>query len=178
GVKVVLTRTADTALSLDARAAAASGADLFVSIHANAAASTKAHGIETYYLDVTHDRYAKRLAHRENNGAEMDELEFILADLATKVSARESKALARSVQKRLVRAARRVNSSARDLGVKSAMFHVLLGARCPSILVETAFVSNPREAEMLRRADYQNAIADALADGVMAHLSAPMVAAR
>lgn len=171
GIQVQLTRTEDKALTLTRRAKMAAGADLFVSIHANAARSSKAHGIETYYLDVTHNRYAKRLAHRENDGAEMDETEFILADLATKVSARESKALAHSVQKRLVRAARRVNSGARDLGVKAAMFHVLLGARCPSILVETAFVSNPREAAMLRRADYQGAIAEALADGVWAHLS-------
>ncbi|MEO0814766.1 MAG: N-acetylmuramoyl-L-alanine amidase, partial [Myxococcota bacterium] len=118
---------------------------------------------------------AKRLAHRENDGKTSD-ASLILADLATKVSSRESRALATDVQARMVRAVRRVNSSARDLGAKPAMLHVLMGARCPAILVEAAFVSNPRESELLRRADYQEAVASGVADGVLAHLGKPAIA--
>ncbi len=177
GVEVVMTRTDDATVSLDDRAELANSveADLMVSIHANAAKSSEAHGIETYYLDVTHNRYAKRLADRENDGQTGD-AKLILADLATKVSTRESRALATDVQARLMRSIRRVNSTARDLGAKPAMLHVLMGARCPAILVETAFVSNPREATLLGRADYQEAVAEAVSQGILAHLKAPALA--
>lgn len=176
GFKVILTRDEDRAMSLDDRAEAAKNADLFVSIHANAAKTAKAHGIETYYLDVTHNRYAARLAHRENDGTPPNEVGLILADLATKVNARESRAFAQNVQRRLVRAARTVNPAARDLGSKPAMLHVLMGARCPAILVETAFVSNAKEAKMLQRADYQTAIAQALTEGIAAQLKETLLA--
>ncbi|MEL6761463.1 MAG: N-acetylmuramoyl-L-alanine amidase [Myxococcota bacterium] len=180
GIRVVMTRTGDQTVSLNRRAQLASEAqaDLMVSVHANAAPTSKAHGIETYYLDVTHSRYAKRLAHRENERSKQnpDELNLILADLTKKVSTRESKALAVGVQKRMIRAARRVNSKARDLGAKPAMLHVLMAARCPAILIETAFVSNPRDATMLRRADYQDALATAVASGISAHLKQPLMA--
>lgn len=180
GIRVVMTRTGDQTVSLNRRAQLASEAqaDLMVSVHANAAPTSKAHGIETYYLDVTHSRYAKRLAHRENKRSKQnpDELKLILADLTKKVSTRESKALAVGVQKRMIRAARRVNSKARDLGAKPAMLHVLMAARCPAILIETAFVSNPRDATMLRRADYQDALATAVASGISAHLKQPLMA--
>lgn len=177
GVEVVMTRADDATVGLDERAELANSvdADLMVSIHANAAETPDAHGIETYYLDVTHDRYAKRLAHRENDGQPGD-AQLILADLATKVSTRESRALATDVQARIMRAVKRVNSAARDLGAKPAMLHVLMGARCPAILVEAAFVSNPREATLLRRADYQEAVASAVADGILAHLKEPALA--
>src|SRR5207244_8317775 len=65
---VVLTRTADTTLPLAARTARANaeGADLFVSIHANASRSRRLHGVETYILDNTNDHATIRLAALEN----------------------------------------------------------------------------------------------------------------
>ena len=84
----------------------------------------------------------------------------------------QSVALAKRVQKGLVAAAGRLNKKTRDLGVKGSLFFVLLGARMPSILVETSFLSNPREAKLLGRADYQNALADAVAVAVKTHIDA------
>src|SRR5204862_308262 len=68
GAEVVLTRGADATLPLAARTARANaeGADLFVSIHANASPRPRLHGVETYYLNNTHDRGTIRLAAMEN----------------------------------------------------------------------------------------------------------------
>lgn len=182
GIKVALTRDEDEYISLDERAQLANEkqASVFVSIHANAAESRAARGVETYFLDVTHNRYSKRLAHRENAGGakKKGELNLILADMATKVSTGESAELAELVQSQLVRKVKRVNSTVRDLGVKSAMLHVLINTRAPAILVETGFVSNEREEILLRRNDYQDAVADAIASGVIAHLDSGQVASR
>ncbi|MEM6733914.1 MAG: N-acetylmuramoyl-L-alanine amidase, partial [Myxococcota bacterium] len=124
GVRVTMTREDDSTVSLDARAkrANAIAADLMVSIHANAAPQRSARGLETYYLDVTHSRYAKRLAHREN-ADQGQGVELILADLATKVSTRESRSLASDIQRRLVRSVKPIHPKVRDLGAKPAMLH-------------------------------------------------------
>jgi N-acetylmuramoyl-L-alanine amidase len=68
GFNVVMTRRRDATLSLEERTALAEGAgsDVFLSIHVNAAPRSSAHGIETYYLDRTHERHTLRVAAREN----------------------------------------------------------------------------------------------------------------
>jgi N-acetylmuramoyl-L-alanine amidase len=55
----------------------------------------------------------------------------------------------------------------RDLGVKQALFYVLLGVRMPSVLVETAFLSHPREEQELKEPARQQAIADGIASGIV-----------
>jgi N-acetylmuramoyl-L-alanine amidase len=179
GVEAVLTRDTDTYVSLEQRAAIANraGADAFVSIHANSHRRSGAQGIETYYLDTTADRYAMRLAARENQQAGAGNLELILADLATKVTTRESQALALGVQKAAVERARRFHAAARDHGVKAALFHVLLGARMPAVLVETGFLSNPQEAKLLAQPKYRQAMASAIAEGLLERLDKPMLLA-
>lgn len=182
GMEVLLTRKGDTFLSLEDRTAAANrfGADAFVSIHANSHKDAGVGGIETYFLDVTHDRYALRLAARENKTGEqqVSDLQLILADLTMKVNTRDSSGLARRVQKRLVRAARPFNAKARDLGVKASLFYVLLGARMPCVLVETSFISNKQEGKLLTSRRYQAALAKAIADAIVEHLGQPVVLAR
>jgi N-acetylmuramoyl-L-alanine amidase len=59
-----------------------------------------------------------------------------------------------------------------DLGVKQAPFYVLLGARMPSILIETSFISNKTECERLLDPAYQDALCDAIADGVQNYVEA------
>jgi N-acetylmuramoyl-L-alanine amidase len=178
GVDVVLTRDADTFVSLEERTAIANraAADLFVSVHANSHKKSSASGIETYYLDTTDDDYALRLAARENatQAEQVSELQLVLADLAAKVNTRASHALAAAVQTSLVHAARKHNRKARDLGVKGSLFYVLLGARMPAVLVETSFVSNPTEARLLSAARYREALARAIADGVLSQLQQPV----
>jgi N-acetylmuramoyl-L-alanine amidase len=54
----------------------------------------------------------------------------------------------------------------KDLGVKKALFYVLVGARMPSVLVEMFFVTNKSESRALAKDSYQDALADALFDGI------------
>jgi N-acetylmuramoyl-L-alanine amidase len=170
GFTVVLTRTDDMYVSLDERTRIANEAraDLFVSVHCNAARSRKLTGVETWTLNVASDRYAARLATFENAEAErtVSDLRLILADLATRANTSDAHELAQSVQGSLVRTLRSRVGRVGDHGVKHALFYVLLGARMPAILVETGFVSNPVEESRLRSRKYQAATADAIARGV------------
>lgn len=193
GVEVVLTRSKDQFISLRRRTQIAnkSGADLFISVHANANRNKGVHGIETYHLNVTSNRYSKRLARRENllergagdvpepedqedepieelipDGKAGQDLRLILADLAMRSATVESRRLAGYVQSSLVGTLRRDHEDVRDLGVKHALFYVLLGARMPAVLIETGFVSNEMESKRLSSAKYQEQVADSIASGV------------
>src|SRR5919204_3265893 len=105
-LEVILTRDEDSFVSLEDRARIANEAkgDLFISIHCNAAADRRIRGVETFTLNVASDRYSIRLAARENAQSEksLSDLQFILADLATRANTEESARLARRVQKSLV----------------------------------------------------------------------------
>ncbi|HET6440018.1 MAG TPA: N-acetylmuramoyl-L-alanine amidase [Anaeromyxobacter sp.] len=170
GFEVVLTRRDDRFLALEERTALANAArgDLFISVHANAHPRRTRVGVETYFLNVTDDRYAARLAAREN-GAELaaaGDLAHILSDLEAKASAGESLRLARLVQRDVCGGVRARVGEVRDLGVKSALFYVLLGARMPAVLVESGFISNRAEERRLASARYQDEVADGIARAV------------
>jgi len=144
---------------------------LFVFLHVNAHPRRDRRGIETYVLNTADDRYARRLAARENgalsdDGAEGADAKRILADLNAQASAEPSRRLALQLQRELVAAARGQGGEARDRGVKSALFYVLLGAAMPAVLVETGFLSNRAEERRLREPRYQEALAQALARGI------------
>lgn len=174
GLEVVYTRTDDTFVELEERTsiANAESADLFVSVHANAHPRRDRKGVSTYYLDITHDRYSMRLAARENEGSgrSINDLQFILADLLMKSNVDDSARLASEVQRSSVGRLREGWSGVRDLGVKSALFFVLLGARMPAILVETSFISNPGEEQRLKTEKYQDAIAEGIFRGIVAFI--------
>ena len=170
GFTVILTRKDDSYVSLDERTRIANQAraDLFVSVHCNAARSRSLSGVETWTLNVASDRYATRLANFENADAErtVSDLRLILADLATRANASDARDLAESVQTSLVRNLRARGGRVDDHGVKQALFYVLLGAHMPAILVESGFISNPAEEARLRSRTYQAATAEAIARGV------------
>jgi N-acetylmuramoyl-L-alanine amidase len=170
GFSVMMTRRDDTFVALDDRTRIANEAkaDLFVSIHCNAARRRKLEGVETWTLNVASDRYAARLAAFENADADrtVSDLRMILADLATKANASDARELAQSVQSSLVRTLRSRSLPVRDHGTKQALFYVLLGTHMPSILVETGFISNPSEEARLRSARFQEGTAEAIARGV------------
>jgi len=173
GFEVVLTRSDDRFLALEERTAIANTArgDLFVSIHANAHPRRTRGGVETYFLNTADDRYAARLAAREN-GLDLREGETevarILTDLGAKASAGASRTLARLVQREVTAGVRARVGEVRDLGVKSALFYVLLGARMPAVLVETAFISNREEERRLASSRYQDEVAAGIARAVSA----------
>lgn len=175
GLEVVLTRDDDTFVRLEDRTRIANEAkgDLFLSIHCNASESRKIRGIETYTLNVASDRYSIRLAARENASSEksISDLQFILADLATKANTEESQRLAKQVQRSMVQHLRPTYAQVKDLGTKQALFFVLLGARMPAILVETAFISHAEEEKRLASKAYQEDVARAIADGVQTFLT-------
>lgn len=172
GLEVLLTREDDRTLSLEDRTRFANekGADLFLSLHVNAAHNRKAHGIETYTLNLNSDRYAMRLAARENASSErrIGDLQFILADLATKANTDDSVKLAKLVQQKMVSKARSRHGkdTIRDLGVKQALFFVLVGAKMPAILLETGFISHPEEGKRLQSGTYQEEVMRGVAEGV------------
>jgi len=170
GLEVVYTRASDRFLSLEKRAALANEArgDLFISIHCNSAAADSLRGVETYSLNIAADRYSIRLAARENSSSEkgISDLQFILADLATKANTEESSHLAQRVQKAMAGELAGKYPDVKDLGTKQALFYVLLGAKMPAILVETSFVSNPDEEKRLSSPGYQADVANAIASGV------------
>ncbi|HVP59769.1 MAG TPA: N-acetylmuramoyl-L-alanine amidase [Myxococcaceae bacterium] len=170
GLEVVLTRETDHFVRLEERARLANVArgDLFISVHCNSLPQRQIRGIETYTLNLASDRYAIRLAARENATSEkgMSDLQFLLADLATRANTEESARLATQVQSGLVSTLRSKDRRIRDLGTKEALFYVLLGTKMPAILVETGFLSNSDEEKRLGSPDYQQEVARAIAAGV------------
>jgi N-acetylmuramoyl-L-alanine amidase len=175
GLDVVLTRSTDVFLELQERTAIANqvGADLFVSIHANAALNRNAAGIETYYLNLAKTEKAAQLAAKEN-GTSLEKvslLQAVLFDLMANYKLNDSAHLADEVQKALYRRVSGNYSGVKNLGVKQGPFYVLVGATMPSILVETAFLSNEKEEGRLRDADYQEATAAGIMDGIKSYIS-------
>lgn len=171
---VFLTRDNDKTISLDDRVRFANKkkADFFISVHANASTSKKEHGIQTYYLNNASDAASSRLARQENKseGRNISDLEKIIATMIQNISTEESRALAASVQKSMVGSLSARYSGIADQKVRSALFYVLVGVKCPSILIETSYISNPKEEKRLGSRDYQSDVADAIADGMSTHL--------
>lgn len=158
-VKVVLTRDKDVFLPLQQRADIANKnhADLFISIHTNAAENRKAQGAETFILGT--DRMEENLdvAIRENavmkleqdqtvyQGFDPNSIEsYIIFELMQNQYMDNSLAFAELVQNQFVGTLNRANR-----GVRQAAFWVLLKSACPSVLVEMGFVSNAEEEKWL-----------------------------
>jgi N-acetylmuramoyl-L-alanine amidase len=181
--EVILTRSADVYLPLEERTAIANkvGADLFISLHANANKSRKPYGIETYYLNFSKNDKAAAVAARENGTSlkQVSDLELILFDLMANSKINESSRLATEIQKTMVQQIGKKYSHVKDLGVRQGPFYVLLGATMPSVLVETAFLSNPREEKRLVSSAYQKSAAKAIALAIKKYaVNNKMIAAR
>jgi N-acetylmuramoyl-L-alanine amidase len=108
------------------------------------------------------------VAARENGTTlkEVGDLELILFDLMANSKINESSRLAAEIQNSLVQLLGKQYSDVKNLGVRPGPFHVLLGATMPSVLVETAFVSNRREEKRLTSPAYHQHAADAILAGV------------
>jgi N-acetylmuramoyl-L-alanine amidase len=172
--EVLLTRTDDEFWELADRTAFANRekADIFISIHANAARRKRAHGVETFFLsfDATDDE-ARETAAFENNVislegktelAPLDDIKAILWDLTQTQSHHESSRLAETIYLSLFK-----EMGGELRGVKQAPFHVLVGATMPAVLIEVGFISNPREEKKLKKAKVQDRMATAISNGVV-----------
>jgi len=174
-LEAILTRSDDRYLTLEERTAFANtrGADLFVSIHTNASRDPRAYGTETYFLNLATDDESIRVAAMENatSTKNISDLHSILNDLLKNAKINESSRMAEVVQSALIKNLnRRGYDRVKDKGVKQAPFYVLLGARMPSILVETAFISNREECRLLTTASYQEHLAEAIVQGLRSYI--------
>jgi len=171
GVEVTLTRDKDEFIPLEERTAIANrlGADLFLSIHANASRNPKARGIETYFLNFASNPEAEAVAARENAGSAktMHSLPEIVRAIALNNKIDESRDFAEMVQKAMVRRLMTRNKQIRDLGVKQAPFVVLIGAGMPSVLAEISFVTHKQESALLKTGTYREQIAESLLDAIL-----------
>ena len=170
GYEVILTRDRDVFIPLEERTAIANAkeADLFLSIHVNAAPNHEARGIETYVLDLTNNKDAMRLAAMENatSAKQTSDLQSILLDLMQNSKINESLKLAGLVQEKMVSGLNQKFSAVTNLGVKKAPFVVLIGAQMPAILTEIAFLSNPEEEKRLKNEAYLADVASHISAGV------------
>ena len=170
GVEVILTRRTDEFIALPERTAIANreGADLFLSIHANASANAQARGIETYFLNFANNLTAAAVAARENAASSqaMGALPDFVKAIALNNKLDESRDLATQVQHAMFERLKTTNRTLRDLGVKQAPFVVLIGAAMPSVLAEISFITNPQEAKLLKGNVYRQRIAEALFNAI------------
>jgi N-acetylmuramoyl-L-alanine amidase len=175
GIQVVLTRDTDEFIPLEERTAIANraGADLFLSIHANASRRKEARGLETYFLNFATNPEAEAVAARENasSSQSMGHLPEILKAIALNAKLAESRELATMVQTSMVRRMKTQNSAVKDLGVKQAPFVVLIGAEMPSVLAEISFVTNKSEASALKQGATKQRIAQSLFDAIVKYQS-------
>ena len=178
GMKVVMTRSSDHFVSLSQRVMIAqkAKAHLFVSIHADAWTKPSAKGSSVYALSErgATSSAARWLAKNQNeadliggaNFKEVDRrLQSVLVDMTTSWKINYSLELGHSVLQYLGR----VNTLHRRQ-VEQAGFLVLNAPGIPSILVETAFISNPQEEKKLKTAAYQQKVADAILKGIKAQV--------
>ena len=181
GCDVILTRSGDVFLPLEERTAIANrvGADLFISMHVNAAPNKSAYGVETYYLNFSKNDKAAAVAARENGTSlkQIGDLELILFDLMANSKINESSRLAAEIQSSLVEDLGRDYSQVRDLGVRQGPFYVLLGATMPSVLVEAAFISHPREEARLLEKKYHERTASAIVRAVQQYANSQRMVA-
>jgi len=171
GMEVRFTRSEDVFIPLwdRARLANEAGADLFVSLHLNASPARQAKGSEVYFLSLgAGDHDAEAVAAQENAGSGTgtgntpeNVVAGILEDLSQKAYLRDSERLAVAIQTRL-----NDLGGIKERGVKQAPFVVLRGAAMPAVLVETAFISNPREEARLKTPAFRLKVAQAITQGI------------
>lgn len=170
GAEVVHTRSDDTFVPLERRTELANElkADLFLSVHANSSPASTSSGIETYYLNFTTSQEALRVAARENASSQKTvyELKDLLQKIAMQDKVDESRQFAARIQQSLYSASVKANSRTRDRGVRKAPFVVLIGASMPSVLAEIGFISNPKDADLFRKPDFRQKIAEGLYEGI------------
>ena len=167
---VYLTRSTDRFIPLEERTAIARKrkADIFISIHCNGARRKKAHGIETYILGFTDDQTSLQLAARENATTTkgLNELGSTLKQYILSAKKEESQQVAGYVQKSIIQSVSVKYKYVNNKGVKKAPFVVLIGADVPSLLVETSFITNPREEKRLKSEAYIERIVNGIILGI------------
>ncbi|MCX4187344.1 N-acetylmuramoyl-L-alanine amidase [Methylophaga sp. OBS4] len=174
GMRSYLTRDKDVFISLRQRIRRAreNGADMFISIHADAFHNTRARGSSVYVLSErgASSEAAQILADRENasdlaGGISLEDKDDLLASVLLDLSQTASLEASLEVANTVLSGLKRVGNVHKKQ-VESAAFVVLKSPDIPSVLVETAFISNPDEEQKLRNADHQIKLAHAMMVGI------------
>jgi len=161
GIRVIMTRDTDTFISLKARAEIANRAkaDLFISIHANASRNRKASGSQIFiYNREASSRHAAEAARLENQDANY--LEIIKDDLRQSVHEESSITAGGLISQQFEKLGLEVRR------IERAPFYVLAKSHMPSILIETAFISNRREERKLRSRNFCCRLAEGIYQGI------------
>jgi N-acetylmuramoyl-L-alanine amidase len=173
-IRVIMTRNDDRFVPLKNRTQIANSEQgkLFISIHANSNRNHRVSGLTTYFLGQAKTEEALEVSRRENavinyendktSYADLEDEGFILLSLAQNAYQKESEELAAIVQAEISKKAK-----IKDRGVKQAGYYVLIGASMPNILVETAFISNKKEARLLKTASFQKKLAEGIYASVL-----------
>lgn len=174
GYKVYMTRTRDHFVKLINRTKYANkkGADIFISIHANAVSKKNAYkvnGIECYFLSKSRSSRAKRVAAKENS-ADLSDMNYYgketLLNTINSHNIVASNKLAIDLQRGMLGNLKKYYKKIKDGGVREGPFWVLVGAQMPSVLIEVGFISHPVEARRLVNSRYQKRMALGMADGI------------
>ncbi len=172
--EVLMTRNSDRYLTLEERTAIANtkNADLFISIHTNDSGNQSTYGIETYFLNLATENSEITVAARENatSTKNISDLQTILTDIMQNTNIDESSLLASYIQDSSCNYLTRKHTHIKNRGVKKAPFYVLLGSRMPAVLIETSFISNPRECKRLTSARYQEQLCEGILNGIQKYV--------
>jgi N-acetylmuramoyl-L-alanine amidase len=180
GYTVYMTRESDFFVKLPKRTEFANHkkADIFVSIHANAAPNNRLakvfKGLEIYYLSPAQTQRAKDAAQKENDVMFADKDFYttnLITSLITDEKLVESRKLGMDVSSNMLRNIRKHYGDVEDGGVKGANFWVLVGAQMAAILVETGYITHPQEGEKLLDPYYQKLLAKGIAEGIEQYLN-------
>lgn len=174
GYKVLYTRSTDKFINLRDRTKFANDkkADLFISIHANAAPNAKkaksVEGIETFFLSPARSERSKKAAEKENQG-DFEEINYFSKQSILNFLNREkiiaSNKFAIDVQKNILSQVRKKYKVV-DGGVREAPFWVLVGAQMPAILIEIGYITHPSEGKRIANKSFQDTLAKGIVDGV------------
>ncbi|HED6831987.1 TPA: N-acetylmuramoyl-L-alanine amidase [Campylobacter coli] len=174
GYKILYTRSSDKFINLRDRTKYANDkrADLFISIHANAAPSASkaksSEGVETFFLSPARSERSKKAAEKENQG-DFEEINYFSKQSILNFLNREkivaSNKLAIDVQKNILTQTRKKYRIV-DGGVREAPFWVLVGAQMPAILIEIGYITHPSEGKRIANKNFQDTLVKGIADGV------------
>jgi N-acetylmuramoyl-L-alanine amidase len=174
GMRAVLIRDGDYFITLGSRTRKARqlGADMFVSVHADSVRNRDVYGSSVYVLSLrgASDEAARWLAESENaadlkGGVSLDDKSDVLASVLLDVTQKESVSSSVEAADSVLASLRRIGTVHRPR-VQHAGFVVLKSPDIPSMLVETAFISNADDERRLRDAGQQQRLAEAIRDGV------------
>ncbi|MDR2081421.1 MAG: N-acetylmuramoyl-L-alanine amidase [Campylobacteraceae bacterium] len=182
GYTVIYTRQSDKFLKLRERTKIANdkNADLFISLHANAAPksakndNTKWQGIETFFLSPSDSQRSKNAAELENQ-SDVEEMDFYSKSTFLNFLNREkiiaSHKLALDIQQYLLGAVKKQYNKVVDGGVREAPFWVLTGAQMPAVLLEVGYITDKTDRERMFDKKFQQLLASGIADGIVSYFA-------